>query len=306
MNQLDENPNYIEEELKKASIFINENKLSANYVPKNLLFRDDQFKKLSNLFKSIIEDPGGASRQVIIHGPVGTGKTAVIKRFISMLQNAAYKRDINLKYVHINCRINKTTFLILKAIIKTFNNKIPERGLSSEELIVTLNDILEKSDFFLIVILDEIDSLKKSQFDVLYYLSRIMDTKLNPLHRLSLILVAKSLKFLENLDTGTLSTLQNYQIYFQKYSKQELIEIIKYRIREVFYDDVVPNETILKISELANELGDIRIALELLWKAGKETDSLNSFKIMPDLIEKNEIDSKPFIKSELFDKKSRK
>ena len=84
--------NYIEEELKKPSIFLNESKLSPDYIPRKLLHREEQFKKLSNIFKTLIEDPGGASKKIIIHGPVGTGKTAVTKRFSSMLMEVAKKK----------------------------------------------------------------------------------------------------------------------------------------------------------------------------------------------------------------------
>ena len=290
MNKVNEIFNFLEEELRNPSIFINESKLSSNYVPKELLHREKQLKMLSNVFKSTIDDPGGASRQVIIYGPVGSGKTAVIKRFLAMLKDTALKRGINLKHVHVNCRINKTAFLILKSIIRSFDKKIPERGLSSEELMQILNQILENDDIFLVIVLDEVDDLKKPQLEIIYYLSRIIDTKLNPLHRLSLILIARSIDFLNKLDAGTLSSLQNNLIYFQKYSQEELIDIINSRIEEVFYEDVVAVDSVMMISELVEDLGDIRVALELLWKAGKEADSQNLFKILPEFVLKYKSD----------------
>ena len=284
--------NYIEEELKKPSIFLNENKLLPDYIPKNLLHREKQFKILSNIFKTIIEDPGGASKKLIIYGDIGTGKSAVVKRFMTMLLSAAAKRGINLKYSHINCRINKTAFLILRRIVRSFDNSIPKRGLSSEELVQILNEILEREDWFLIIVLDEIDQLKNSQLEILYSLSRIMDDKLNPLHRLSLILIGKSVKFLKNLDSSTLSTLQDHNIFFERYNKDQLKDIINSRINEVFCKGVVPKETINKICEIAMESGDIRYALELLWSAGKEADSSKLFKILPKFIEDYHTNSK--------------
>ena len=284
--------NYIEEELKKPSIFLNESKLSPDYVPRKLLHREEQFKKLSNIFKTLIEDPGGASKKIIIHGPVGTGKTAVTKRFSYMLMDVAKKRGINLKYLHVNCRINKTCFLILKKIVRSFDKSIPKRGYSSEELIHMLKEILEKEDCILILVLDEVDFLKKRHLEILYYLSRLMDDILNPLHRLSLILIGKTTKFLDYLDISIFSSLHNHNIYFNRYNKLELKDIIGSRAKDVFYKGVISEDTIMKISEIAEEFGDIRYALELLWKAGKEADFLNLFKILPDFIQRYEKDTK--------------
>ena len=284
--------NYIEEILKKPSIFLNESKLSPDYIPKQLLHREEQFKKLSNIFKSLIEDPGGSSKKLIIHGAVGTGKTAVTKKFMTMLAEAAKKRGVNLKYLHINCRINKTSFLILKYIVRSFDKAIPKRGYSSEELIQMLKEILEKEDCILILVLDEIDFLKKRNLEILYYLSRLMDDTLNPLHRLSLILIGKTTRFLDHLDMGICSSLHNHNLYFDKYKKIELKDIINSRVKDVFYKGVIPEETIIKISEIAEEFGDIRYALELLWKVGKEADFLNLFKVLPEIVQRNENETK--------------
>ncbi|MHA1381052.1 MAG: Cdc6/Cdc18 family protein [Candidatus Helarchaeota archaeon] len=186
---IENNYNLLEEELKKHSIFKDESKLSFDYVPHYLPHRNDELRKLAHYFKIIFEKPGGMSQRVIIYGSNGTGKTAVVKRFGAMVEETAEKRNINFKFLHLNCRKNKTEYMILKNTIKTFNKAIPKRGFSSEELLHILIEILENGNFFLILALDDLN-IKENQ--LLYDLTRLMDDELNPIQRLSLIIIVNS------------------------------------------------------------------------------------------------------------------
>ena len=87
--------------------------------------------------------------------------------------------------------------MILKNTIKAFNKGIPKRGFSSEELLQILIEILEIENRFLILALDELD-IKDNQ--LLYDLTRLMDDELNPIQRLSLIIISKDLNFLKTLE----------------------------------------------------------------------------------------------------------
>ena len=75
------NPNFLEEELHKPSVFINENLLSIDYVPKHLPHRENELREISRHFKIQIERPGEVSRRLILTGPVGSGKTSITKKF---------------------------------------------------------------------------------------------------------------------------------------------------------------------------------------------------------------------------------
>ncbi|MFX0134910.1 MAG: ORC1-type DNA replication protein [Candidatus Hodarchaeota archaeon] len=289
--------NILEEELKKHSIFKDESKLSFDYVPLYLPHRNEELRQLAQFFKVVIEKPGGMSQKVIIHGSNGTGKTAVVKRFGSMIEQTAEKRNIKLKFLHLNCRINKTEYMILKNVIKTFNKAIPKRGFSSEELLQILIEILEIEDYFLILTLDDLN-IKENQ--LLYDLTRLMDDELNPIQRLSLIIIAKDLNFIKTLEKGTISTLQKNHIFFKKYSSSQLYDILKMRCDEAFYDNTVLDESLHLISDIASEFGDSRYALELLWRAGKYVDLNQSPQVSPEYVRQAKSQISPVIKSNLI------
>ncbi|NVM04238.1 MAG: ORC1-type DNA replication protein [Candidatus Helarchaeota archaeon] len=294
---MNNNYNILEEELKKHSIFKDESKLSFDYVPLYLPHRNEKLRQLAQFFKVIIEKPGGMSQKVIIHGSNGTGKTAVIKRFGAMIENTAEKRDIKFKFLHLNCRINKTEYMILKNVIRAFNKAIPKRGFSSEELLRILIEILEIDDYFLILALDDL-SIKENQ--LLYDLTRLMDDELNPVQRLSLIIIAKDLNFIKTLEKGTISTLQKNHIFFEKYSSSQLYDVLKMRCNEAFYDNTVLDESLHLISDIASEFGDARYALELLWRAGKYVDLSQSPQVSPEYVRQAKSHISPVIRSDLI------
>ena len=275
-----------EDELKKHSIFKDESKLSMDYVPFYLPHRDEELRLLSEYFKVLIETPGSMSQKVIIHGSHGTGKTAIVKLFGRMIQESAKKRSIKLKFLHLNCRVKKTEHMILKNILGAFNKAIPKRGFSSEELLQMLMEILEIEGYFLILALDNLNNGEnKSVNDLLYDLTRFMDDQFNPVLRLSLIIIAKDLKFMNNLEAGVKSVLQSNFLHFQGYSKAELYDILKKRCDMAFYENVVSNEALDLIAESTSRFGDIRYALDLLWRAAKHADLKQSSKLLPEHVE---------------------
>ncbi|HDI46567.1 MAG TPA: cell division control protein Cdc6, partial [Candidatus Methanomethylia archaeon] len=69
----------IEHELAKPSVFKDESRLLPDYVPLNLVHREQQLRSLARIFRVLVESPGTSSPKAILLGPVGVGKTAVSK-----------------------------------------------------------------------------------------------------------------------------------------------------------------------------------------------------------------------------------
>lgn len=291
----------MKEELKSTSLFRDEAKLSIDYTPLDLPHREEQIRKLAQLFKVLIENPGGANKKVIITGSTGTGKTAIAKRFGAMIQEIARERKINLHYIHINCRRYKTSFMVLSRIIQHFNPKFPKRGFNVAELFhILAGEIIDKEDAYILLCLDEADILVLSEPSLIYNLTRIQDDSLNSKQRLSLITIAKNNSFKKNLDSSIVSTFQCSTIQLEKYSNFQLRDILKNRIREAFFDGTVLNDTINLIADFAAESGDARYALELLWLAGKYADDAKSIHITPEFARQAKINLDPGIKQEII------
>ena len=101
------------DELKRTSgIFKDESKLSIDYVPFYLPHREKELRFLARLFHTVIRFPGKISKNVIITGSVGVGKTAVSKIFGNRLQNYASNIGINLRYIHVNCRLARKEYML--------------------------------------------------------------------------------------------------------------------------------------------------------------------------------------------------
>lgn len=292
--------NIVEEELGRKSVFMNEEKLSTDYVPSHLIHRDAELRQLAQFFRVLIQAPGTCSKTVSILGAVGTGKTAIAKRFGAFLEESASLRNINLKYIHINCRKQKTSTLILTTIIRNFSPNIPLRGFSTAELLYLLNEVLEKNNVFLLLVLDEADYLlrKNNSADFIYDLIRLNDDKLNAIQRISLIVIGKTINYYALFDISTLSTFQKNVIRLNKYAINQLKDILWARIEEAFYEGVVLPETVDLIADIASQWGDARLALDLLWRAGKYADKNFELKVAPEHTRKAKGDIYPVIRQE--------
>ena len=142
---------FIEEELSRRSVFKSEEILSIDYVPENLPHREKELRLLAQSFRTLLTAPGQTSHKFVIEGPVGTGKTAVAKRFAEMMVQAAKPRRIRLHSIHINCRVSKSTYMVYLRILREFKPKFPRRGHSPEELLQIMVETLDDEDFQIIM-----------------------------------------------------------------------------------------------------------------------------------------------------------
>lgn len=293
--------NFVKETLKQTSLFRDEGKLSIDYIPSDLPHREEIIRNLARLFRGLIEDPGCASKKVIITGSTGTGKTAVTKRFGFMIQEVAEENNIFFHYIHINCRRFKTSFMVINRIIQHFNPKFPKRGFNVEELLHILSDeILAKQNAFILLCLDDADQIFLAEPSLLYQLTRIGDDSLNSKQRLSLITIVKNDLFKNSLDPSSISSFQPVKIHLEKYSSIQIKDILEMRVKEAFFDGTVLSETINLISDFSEESGDARYALELLWLAGKYADESKTFQISPEFARKAKSNLDPGVKKEII------
>ena len=285
---------YFEDLLKKPSLFKNESKLENNFVPKKLLHREKELALLSQLFLVLITNPNSLSRKILIIGKTGIGKTATIKLFGEMITNAAEKRSILIKYVHINCRKERTSYKVLIKIVRALNKNFPKRGYSPQDLLDIIVDSVNNQNLQLLIILDELGYLINKGGDLIYSLTRINDDTLNALQRISIIGIARDISCLNNLDVSTMSTLQRNIIKFKYYTKEELYDILKYRAEISLKENAISNKLIKTISDLVYQSGDIRYGLNLLWKSSKIAESQDLKYITMECVRLGNQDIVPF------------
>jgi cell division control protein 6 len=271
------------------SVFRDETKLDINYVPYKLPHRDRELRLLTEFFSFALQSPDKMAQRVMITGDVGTGKTVLSQRFGADITREASKRGINLRYVHVNCREYRgSLFLILQHAVSVFHPNFPRRGYSAEELLRILVQMFDEENVHVILTLDEFGSLvEKEGSEAVYKLTRLQETRQNKPQRLSLICVLRNLKEIESLDASTRSTLQTNIIGLEKYSRQQLTDILNDRVSLAFKPSTVPEDTVSLTAELAfSENGNARFGIELLWRAGKYADADELGTVSPECVRK--------------------
>lgn len=271
------------------SIFKDETKLDINYVPRHLPHREKEYRLLMEFFNFILKFPERMTQRAIITGEIGTGKTALAQRFGADMTLEANKRGVNFWYVHVNCREYRgKLFLILQHAVSIFRPNFPKRGYSAEEALETLMQSLDEEDAYMILALDEFDTLIEQEgSEAVYKLTRLQEMSLGKPQRISIVSILRDLKSTKSLDDSTRSTLQHNVISLERYPKDQLADILKDRVAMAFKPSTVSEDVVDLVAELAvSENGNARFAIELLWRAGKYADAEDLDEIEPECVRK--------------------
>jgi cell division control protein 6 len=249
--------------------------LSFTYVPKELPHRDDQMKRMFSIFRSVAES--GVSQNVALQGRVGTGKTALAKRFSMEFRDWAAQRDSAVEYEVVNCRRRTSPAAAVLALTTHFDQHFPDRGFSVPEMLDIIKKHLIKGHIHLFVILDEVDVLlRKSGSDLIYILTRFEEEELRDRGSINLILVSQ-VNVLELMDEASRSTFKaSNLITFERYTEGELLDIISQRVDLAFHPRTVDEEVIAQMAAIASETGDARRAIDLLEKSGQLAEEVGN------------------------------
>jgi cell division control protein 6 len=244
---------------------------------------------LLEFFNFLLQFPERMTQRVIITGEVGTGKTVLAQRFGADITREANKRGVNFRYVHVNCREYRgKLFLILQHAVSVFRPNFPKRGYSAEEALETLMQSLDEENAYMILALDEFDTLIEQEgSEAVYKLTRLQEMRRDKPQRISLLSILRNLKSTGKLDDSARSTLQRNVISLERYPKDQLMDILNDRVTMAFEPSTVPEDVVNLVAELAvSESGNARFAIELLWRAGKYADAEDLDEIEAECVRK--------------------
>jgi cell division control protein 6 len=263
-----------------ASVFKDRSKLSFDYIPNKLVHREKQMKALVDIFEPVLGSK--VSARVLLIGGVGTGKTALSKRFSMDFKRMA-EGKLGIEFALVNCRLTSTNNGALLKVVQRFDPNFPDRGFSITEMLQILRKHLEKRKIHLISILDEADVLiKKSGCDLIYSFTRFDEESLVQRSSMSLILISQR-NILDLMDAATLSTFKRTGIIeFSKYNADELQDILMSRSELSFHDGAIEEQCIELIADIASEYGDARYGIELLETAGVLADEKGRASVGPE------------------------
>jgi cell division control protein 6 len=257
--------NFLENFIKKESLFKNKAALQSTYNPDEILHRDEQTSYIAKVLAPALrlERPSN----LFIYGKTGSGKTLTVQTTIKQIQAIAARELIPIKFIYINCKLKKvadTEYRLVAEITRFFGRSIPPTGLPTDEVYNIFYKTLDSEKQVVVLILDEIDQLvKKIGDEVIYNLTRINTELKNA--QLAIVGISNDIMFADNLDPRVKSSLSEEELVFSSYNALQIQDILKKRATEAIKEGVLEEGVIAKCAAYAaREHGDARRALELL------------------------------------------
>ncbi len=250
----------------KSSIFKDRNIFSKNYIPQNILFREEEIKNLVYNLSAVKRS--SRPNDTILYGKRGTGKTLTTKYVTEELE----KISSDVKVYHINLRNKNTNFKAWKEIARNVIGK----DIMGRDAVYIAHQVFDfistLNQKYIIFVLDEINEVEVGYDGLLYFLLRPYEVSINfDKKELSNIFITNSMNFPQNLSEGTLSSFKTVDKYaYHPYNANQLRGILKERA-ELGLEPNVYNEEIIALcaAYCAQENGDAREAIKLLAKASE-------------------------------------
>ncbi len=249
-------------EMVDSSIFKNKAVLSPHYVPHELLYREEELKRMMEGVAPVFK--GFKPKNMLIYGKTGTGKSITSKKLLEKMNEM---KDERVKGLYLNCRVYDTRYKVFQKLVSELKNEFSKTGYSFALLYETVLDWIEEKERFVVLVLDEIDFVK--DIDALVYsITRANDDIKTG--GLSMIGISNKIQFKQKLGERSKSSICEEEIVFQTYNSTQLQGILNQRISLSFKDGAItPGAVNLASAIAARENGDARYALNLLLRSGE-------------------------------------
>jgi cell division control protein 6 len=259
-------------EIEDSRIFKNKAVLSPHYVPHELLYRENELKRMMEGVAPVFK--GFKPKNVLIYGKTGTGKSITSKKLLEKMDEM---KNEKVKGLYLNCRVYDTRYKVFQKLVSELKNEFSKTGYSFALLYETVLDWIEEKERFIILVLDEIDFVK--DIDALVYsITRANDDIKKG--GLSMIGISNKIQFKQKLGERSKSSICEDEIVFQTYNSNQLQGILNQRVPLSFNEGVMsPSAINLSAAIAARENGDARYALNLLLRSGELSERKKLNKI---------------------------
>ncbi len=260
--------------MSDETLFKDTRVFDRDHIPEIFNFRDGQLQELALCLKPGLS--GGRPLNASIVGPPATGKTTAVRKMFDEIHGLTDKMIC----VHVNCQIHSARFPIFAQIHKGVVGHVPpDTGVPFTKIHETIFRKIAKEEISLAVALDDVNYLFQDgrANEIIYDILRAHEVY--PGARTSVIGILSDIALNYKLDPKVASIYKPREIFFQPYTKAEITEILKGRVRLGFFPGVIDDAAINKIAAYAYEQGDLRVGIEALRVSALIAESEASRKI---------------------------
>lgn len=279
------------------SIYKNRTSLKDSYTPDEIVGRDEELKAYRDALYPIVD--GEEPDNIFLYGKSGVGKTACTRYILRILENKCNEINIDLTTLAINCDACNTSYQVAIKLLNTLRppeNQLSQNGHPEWKVFEELFNELESIGGTILIVLDEIDSLRDDKLDNLFYqLPRAKSNENLNNANVGLIGISSDLTLRDKLAPDVRGTLCEKSIEFDPYTSEDLESVLNQRVNLAFHDNALNSAVVPLCSAFgAQDGGDARKALDLLREAGDLARQTTADQIVADHVH----DAKDILKEE--------
>ncbi len=255
-------------------ILAKEETLDPSFVPPRLVRRDEEFAVLGRRYREAL--PKGLAYHLLLTGGIGSGKTALARRFSAEIERAGRLGEFPVKTTYINCWRRASDRTVMLDLLRSVDVSLPDRGYSLSEMLDVYEQGIRRHPAHRLVVLDEASALVRQGTKLVYLLTRSREVELGAI---SLMLIAAE-DLLPYLDAASRSSFGvTHRLALAPYDRAALTEILESRASLALRRGSFDRDVLEQIARIAAPNGDARFALEILANAARAADDAGAESI---------------------------